>query len=313
MRINILVFIFLVVNACSAVDSLQTANIENILIDTPHVEGAECEVSDGTGRKWHVWETPGTTAIQGNHPPLTIICTKKGFKKSVLVVDEHKEELLTIDGKRVDLTIFNQFPTKAPRLIPTAIKATAGFVQDPTGNVSTKYPNQITVWMEPKQWESEEQMRAWAFDRDIAENAEYIASEDTKTSEEKRKTIRREKAKTRKDKVNKFVKKTKEALDPRPYIERGYKNTKQLLDPRPTLEWFDKRNLDNPNEIPEDSNAILPEPAAGSSKPKATPPANLNQNNSGSMSLEDYKHKTTQQPIPLDSKYKYDENGNRVR
>lgn len=227
-------------------ESLQIANTHNILIQTPHVEGAECRVSDKGGRKWNLWETPGTVAVQEGHPPLVVICAKKGFKTSVLTINEHKEELLTIDGQRIDVSIYGDFPTKFPRLIPTAIKESAGFVQDPTGHISTTYPNTITVWMEPKKWESEEQMREWAFDREVEDRAQFINEEDAKSVDEKRKAKRRMENEIHRNQIHNAAKNLKKVINPAPAIEQGFKNTVKVLNPSKPLKNVIDNGVGNP-------------------------------------------------------------------
>jgi hypothetical protein len=229
MRKFLLLVALLIFSSCSALESLKSSNTQNILIETPHVEGAECNLSDKAGRKWRLFDTPATIAVQEGHPPLVIICTKKGFKTSVLTINEHKEELLIIDGKHIDVSIYGDFPTKFPRLIPAAIKETAGFVQDPTGSISTTYPNKVIVWMEPKKWESEEQMREWAFDREVEDRAEFINGKEAKLTDEQRKEKRRAEKKKRDEDVKKLKKRLQDAG------KRGVKNTLKLLNPDAAL------------------------------------------------------------------------------
>jgi hypothetical protein len=229
MRIFLLSVALVVTSGCSTMESLKSSNTQNILVETPRVEGAECKLTDKSGRKWNLWETPGTVAIQEGHPPLVIICTKKGFKTSILTVNEHKEELLTIDGKRIDLSIYGDFPTKFPRLIPSAIKETAGFVQDPTGSISTTYPNKLVVWMEPKKWESEEQMREWAFDRQVQDSSDFIDAQDAKVADEKRKEVRREDKKKREEELRQLKKRLRDAG------KRGVHAVREVLNPEPGL------------------------------------------------------------------------------
>jgi|GEM_PF-6849584 len=254
MRKFLLSVALLFFSSCSTLESLKSSNNQNILIETPHVEGAECNLSDKTGRKWRIFDTPSTVAIQEGHPPLVIICTKKGFKTSVLTINEHKEELLTIDGKHIDVSIYGDFPTKFPRLIPAAIKETAGFVQDPTGSISTTYPNKIIVWMEPKKWESEEQMREWAFDREVEDRAEFISEQDAKLTDEQRKEKRRAEKKKRDEDFKKLKKRLQDAG------KRGARNTMKMFNPSPAVEGLVKsgRNVVDHNEalqnIHKDSN-----------------------------------------------------------
>lgn len=247
MRKIISVLALLVASGCaSTMESLQIANTQNLLIQTPNVDGAECRLSDKGGRKWNLWETPGTVAVQEGHAPLVIICSKKGFKTSVLTINEHKEELLTIDGQRIDVSVYGDFPTKFPRLVPAAIKETAGFMQDPTGSLSTTYPNSVLVWMEPKKWESEEQMRAWAFDREVADRAEFINEEETKRVHEARQLTRRAEKEARERKFQNFTKNLKKGVNPAPLIGQGFKNTTKIINPVPSIERTLEKGVGNP-------------------------------------------------------------------
>lgn len=234
MRIlSIIAVIFLF--GCSAAQTVQMARTQNILIRTPHVEGAKCTINDGLGRKWKVRKTPGNVSVQDGHPPLQVICRKKGYHTSISTIDEHKQELLTIDGKRITIGLYQKFPaTKIPRLIPTAIKEASGFLLDPTGSVSTKFPNEITMWMEPKNWNSEKDMRKWAYEKQIWLSERYIASTEDKATDELRKQQRRDIKQAKKAKNKERVEKVKEiakkAVDAKTYSNAMRGGTKWTTD-----------------------------------------------------------------------------------
>ncbi|MCE3233061.1 MAG: hypothetical protein K0R98_1318 [Rickettsiaceae bacterium] len=193
-------------------------------------DGAKCTLTDARGRKWKLKRSPGTVAVEDGHSPMQVICTKPGYKNTVETVREQKEELLTIDGKRVTMGPYDQFPTKAPRLIPTAIKETASFALDPTGNISTKYPEKITIWMEPESWQSEEEMRQWAYEREVWENGDQLVADQEKAIDDERKTLRREKKLARKEARKKTYEKYKNLLtDPETYVDAAEDGTKKVV------------------------------------------------------------------------------------
>jgi hypothetical protein len=231
MRSYIISIIILLLVGCSAIDNMRLARTQNILVQTPHADGAKCVITDALGRKWKAKKTPVSVAVEDGHSPLQVICTKTGYKTTVLTVSEQKEELLTIDGKRVTMNAYDQFPTKAPRLIPTAIKEASSFVIDPTGQISTKYPNEISVWMEKDKWESEEEMRKWAYEKEVWQNEQYVMIDDDKQTDDARKAVRREKKKARADDRRELYEKVKntagdianKAIHPKTYMDYAKK------------------------------------------------------------------------------------------
>jgi hypothetical protein len=235
MRSSIMLLSILLLVGCgSAIETVKLSRTQNILVQTPLADGAKCTLTDATGRKWKVRSTPGNVAVADGHSPLQVICTKDGYKNTVETVKEFKEELLTIDGKRVTMNAYDQFPTKAPRLIPTAIKEASSFVIDPTGNISTKYPNEITIWMEPNTWESEKAMREWAYEKSVWQNESIIVAEEDKAKDDERKVVRREKKDARAESRKKLYAKAKvfgeKAIDANTYVGYAKKGTKWGVD-----------------------------------------------------------------------------------
>jgi hypothetical protein len=229
MRISIIMFVALFIFGCSAIDTMKLARTQTVLVKTPFADGASCTLTDARGRRWKVRSTPNTAIVEDGQSPLQVICKKAGFKNTVETVSESKEELLTIDGKRVTVGIYNQFPTKAPRLIPTAIKEASSFALDPTGSLSTKYPNEITIWMEPEVWQSEEEMRQWAYERSVWENGEVLQAADDKARDDERKAVRRSEKLARAAERQKMLDKLKKLGEPDTYVNASEEGTKKLV------------------------------------------------------------------------------------
>ncbi len=242
--------LFLVTGCVSAINSAKLARTQNILVQTPFADGAKCKITDARGVSWRARRTPISVAVLEGHSPLHVVCRKKGFKNTTLTVREHKEELLTIDGERVTLGLYDQFTTKAPRLFPTVVKEATGIILDPLGNLSTKYPEEIVVWMEPLKWDSEEQMREWAFEKRVWENQQMAMVADAKETDDARKIVRRGKKRVRKEKRAEIIKNVKEGLaealdpeniNPAPALREVGSKIADTLDPRKPFKWLNKK------------------------------------------------------------------------
>jgi len=115
------------------------------------LEGATCELTDTKGGKWHVNDTPTTVTVQKGDGPMTVICRKEGHKTTTVVVDE------TVAGATFGNIILG---------------GGIGILIDAASGAAQRYPDQITVWMEPLEWESEEERVAWNSARDAYEAAQ---------------------------------------------------------------------------------------------------------------------------------------------
>lgn len=238
MKYLTLLFILLLSACASAIDSGFAARNQNILVETPMVTGAKCTVTDRRGFTWNVYKTPNTVTVQEGHPPLTVICKKKGYKTTTQQIGEFKEELLTIDGERVSMGIYDQFPTKAPRLVPGALKEAAGFALDPFGSVSTKYPDKISIWMEAENWESEDKMRMWAYEKEIEQNEIALKAKEDEIKDAERKAERRKKKWARKRERAKMKQEFFDSVDYYLSPSNNLERLGALLNPRPKVLWL---------------------------------------------------------------------------
>lgn len=104
------------------------------------VDGANCELTDKKGGKWYVPHTPGTATVRKGDGPMTIVCKKDGFKTSTLMVDE------SVTGATFGNILLG---------------GGVGILVDAASGAAQQYPDQVVVWMEPEEWESEDAKNAW--------------------------------------------------------------------------------------------------------------------------------------------------------
>ena len=97
------------------------------------VVGAKCELTDVKGHKWYISSTPGTVSVLKGDGPMTITCTKEGYNKALLMVEE------AVAGA-----------TFGNILLGGGI----GIIVDAISGAAQQYPDQIIVWMEPEEWTS---------------------------------------------------------------------------------------------------------------------------------------------------------------
>lgn len=115
------------------------ARNQTIVLETPLVEGAECDLTDNRGKKWYVAETPEVLTITKGHGPIVIDCTKKGYKRTITQVEEF-------------------YPK--PDYQHVATSAMVG-MRDLTSNIGKQYPSRIVIMMEPKEFADEQQRVDW--------------------------------------------------------------------------------------------------------------------------------------------------------
>lgn len=125
--------------------------MQTITLVTPEVEGASCTLTNEKGESWHLASTPGRVTIKRSIAPLSIICSKPGYKQAVEIINPH----LT---KAAMSNIFN---------------AGIGGVVDFRKSTSHDYPPEITLWLEPKYWQSEFERQSWEGKKRLYEQQKY--------------------------------------------------------------------------------------------------------------------------------------------
>ena len=68
--------------------TILSGTTQSITIDTLNVKGANCKGIDKKGKAFHWICTPASTAVHKGDGPMTIICEREGFKKTVYTTDE---------------------------------------------------------------------------------------------------------------------------------------------------------------------------------------------------------------------------------
>lgn len=104
------------------------------------IDGANCELTDKKGGKWYVPHTPGTATVRKGDGPMTIVCKKDGFKTSTLMLEE------SVTGATFGNIILG---------------GGIGILVDAASGAAQQYPDQVVIWMEPEEWDSEDAKNAW--------------------------------------------------------------------------------------------------------------------------------------------------------
>lgn len=129
---------------------------QNIFVDTPHVNGAECKLNDSKNGSWYLQSTPGSVSVVKGNGPMNIVCTKTGYETAVISTDE------AVSGA-----------TFANVILGGGI----GIFVDAASGAAQKYPDKVIVWMKPKKWPSATAREEWedekaAYERKIQEDLE---------------------------------------------------------------------------------------------------------------------------------------------
>ena len=146
--------------------TVTTGTEQNItLVTEKNVTGAKCELTDAKSKKWYVASTPGSANVHRGDGPMSVICEKSGYRTANLMVDE------TLAGATLGNIL---------------IGGGVGILVDAVSGSAQRYPDQITVWMEPEKWSSESDRLEWMkekdkFDAEIAAKKQAAAQSATQT------------------------------------------------------------------------------------------------------------------------------------
>lgn len=130
----------LLLNSCT---SFSNANKQTVIVETPMVEGVECDLTDNIGNRWGVSQTPEAVTISNGHGPMTLECYKNGYKKTVVQIKERYP---------------HEMPIKEYQYM---VRTGVSFVKDFTHDVGKRYPNVLVVLMEPRSFQDEEERIDW--------------------------------------------------------------------------------------------------------------------------------------------------------
>lgn len=118
-------------------------NKQTVIVETPMVEHAECDLIDTIGNRWVVYDTPEPVTITSGYGPITLQCFKKGYKKTIVQIRERYP---------------HEMPLKEYQYM---IRSGLGFVKDIANDVGKRYPDVLVVLMEPHSFKDEEERIDW--------------------------------------------------------------------------------------------------------------------------------------------------------
>lgn len=113
---------------------------QNVFVDTPHVAGAECKLTDSKNGSWYLDSTPGSVSVLKGNGPMNIVCTKAGYERGVVSVDEE------VAGATFGNIVLG---------------GGIGIFVDAASGAAQHYPDKVIIWMKPKQWASPADRKAW--------------------------------------------------------------------------------------------------------------------------------------------------------
>jgi len=125
------------ISACSTVT---TGTTQTVTLDTPMAEGAKCVLTDVEKRTWHAPSTPASLVVEKGDGPMTVICTKLGYHKTTLVVEE----------EFAGATLGN-----------ILLGGGIGIIVDAASGAAQLYPDSIKVFMRPHQFASANAEAQW--------------------------------------------------------------------------------------------------------------------------------------------------------
>ena len=155
-----LIFAALLLWGCA---TIMTGTSQGLRIDTPHVTGASCELTDKKGTKYYLQKTPGSVTVRKGDGPMTIVCKKEGYHATTIILKEgfHGATLGNI-----------------------LLGGPVGIIIDAVSGAAQKYPKTALVWLEPLNWESEEEREAWLKEKQAFEKAENKKKKDQQFDDE---------------------------------------------------------------------------------------------------------------------------------
>jgi hypothetical protein len=130
--------------ALSACATIVSGTQQSLFVDTPHVEGAQCQLKDSKAGAWYLPSTPGTVTVSKGNGPMNIVCKKAGYQTGVVSVDED------VSGATFGNIILG---------------GGIGIFVDAASGAAQKYPDQIVLWMKPQHFASAAARKEWEADK----------------------------------------------------------------------------------------------------------------------------------------------------
>jgi hypothetical protein len=159
-QVPFLAFALISISACATIVS---GTQQAVFVDTPHVEGANCQLTDSKKGSWYLASTPGSATVSKGDGPLNVTCKKNSYKTTTASVDEE------VAGATLGNVILG---------------GGVGIFVDAASGAAQKYPDKVTVWMEPTNWASANKRQEWLEEKKAFEEAEAKKKEELEASNE---------------------------------------------------------------------------------------------------------------------------------
>ncbi|PCK00620.1 MAG: hypothetical protein COA45_02265 [Zetaproteobacteria bacterium] len=120
--------------------TITTGVSQPFTVNTPKADGAKCILKDSKGAQWVINATPMTVEVRKGDGPMTVSCSKDGFSDAEVIVEEGL----------AGMTFGN-----------VLLGGGIGIVVDAVSGAAQEYPDDVSVWLEPKQFSSKASADEW--------------------------------------------------------------------------------------------------------------------------------------------------------
>lgn len=134
--------------------TITTGTTQSFTVETPHADGARCVLKDTKNPESVIESTPKLVTVVKGDGPMTIRCSKVGFKDTELIVEEGF----------AGMTLGN-----------VILGGGVGIIVDAASGAAQEYPVSVAVWLEPSSFANAAEQDAWK-----AEKAKYEAELEAK-------------------------------------------------------------------------------------------------------------------------------------
>ena len=161
--IKLTILTILAINApgCATITSGTDQGIR--IVTEPGITGASCSIIDSKKNIAFVPHTPGTTHLTRGNGPATVTCKKPGFKPVSLPLQE----------SLASATMGN-----------VILGGGIGLIVDAASGAAQRYPDQVVVWLEPLEWDSETDRQRWLEEKQAYEQTVREAARERHTEQE---------------------------------------------------------------------------------------------------------------------------------
>lgn len=142
----------------SACSTITTGTTQDFGVNTPHADGASCDLKDSKGAMWSIPSTPGEVVVSKGDGPMTVTCRKDGYIESSIIVNEGF----------AGMTLGN-----------VILGGGVGIVVDAVSGAAQEYPDTVYVWLEPVSWGSDEAKAEWEKSKAAFEAEQEAKKENT--------------------------------------------------------------------------------------------------------------------------------------